>query len=159
MFAGCGVLVALVTLLVVSLSALYSSLSEMTAQRKFTAQRGFFSHDEDPDSWDFRTTTRVNLGLLDRSYPTDDNAGDLKSQDGLTQWERFRRYVQHLNANNGKKQYKLLYLVRHGEGLHNVKEKEVGRAEWDVSLLNDYEEPHVNISGANTIRTRLTFTD
>jgi hypothetical protein len=35
-------------------------------------------------------------------------------------------------------QYKLLYLIRHGEGLHNVKEREVGRAEWDVSLISHH---------------------
>ncbi|KAJ4343700.1 putative phosphoglycerate mutase pmu1 [Ascochyta clinopodiicola] len=32
---------------------------------------------------------------------------------------------------NEQDQNGLLYLIRHGEGLHNVKEKEIGRAEWD----------------------------
>ncbi|KAF9700723.1 hypothetical protein EKO04_001314 [Ascochyta lentis] len=103
----------------------------MTPKRNYRAQHGYFSHDDDPESWEFRATTRVSLGLLDRSYPTDDVLSNAHSQDKLTQWQRFRQYLRHLNAIDEDKRYKLLYLVRHGEGLHNVKEKEVGRAEWD----------------------------
>ncbi|KAF3033287.1 hypothetical protein E8E11_000088, partial [Didymella keratinophila] len=99
----------------------------MTSQSRYTAQRGFFSHDEDPESWDFRATTRIDLGLLDKLYPTD----DASKQEGLTQWQRLHQYIRHLNAHDKDKQYKLLYLIRHSEGFHNVKEKEVGRAEWD----------------------------
>ncbi|KAH6633262.1 histidine phosphatase superfamily [Boeremia exigua] len=88
-----------------------SSVGTPCTRRKYIALRGFFSHDDDPESWDFRATTRVNLGLLDRSYPTDGEAD--------------------LNSKDENKHYKLLYLIRHGEGFHNVKEKEVGRAEWD----------------------------
>lgn len=51
-----------------------------------------------------------------------------------TQWQRFAQHLRYLNKNTENKQYKLLYLVRHGEGLHNVKEKEIGRAEWNVSI-------------------------
>ncbi|KAF2628620.1 hypothetical protein BU25DRAFT_466366 [Macroventuria anomochaeta] len=107
----------------------------MTPKRNYTAQRGIFSHDDDPESWEFRATTRVNLGLLDKTYPMDDVPGSSHSQDDSAQWQRFQqRFQQHLrelNANDKNKQYKLLYLVRHGEGVHNVKEKEVGRTEWD----------------------------
>ncbi|KZM23729.1 putative phosphoglycerate mutase pmu1 [Ascochyta rabiei] len=103
----------------------------MTPKRDYTAQRGFFSHDDDPESWDFRATTRVSLGLLNRSYPTDHVSSSAHSGHGLTQWARFRQYIQRLNAIDEDKHYKLLYLIRHGEGLHNVKEKEFGRAEWD----------------------------
>lgn len=38
--------------------------------------------------------------------------------------------------------FQALYLIRHGEGLHDVKEKEVGRAEWDVSLIDPYKNFH-----------------
>ncbi|KAF1950902.1 phosphoglycerate mutase-like protein [Byssothecium circinans] len=95
---------------------------------KYTAQRGFFSHDSDPASWEFRATTRPSLGLLDRSYPTD-AAYDPKRE--KTQWERFIHYLHYLNKTTTDKKYKLFYLIRHGQGIHNVKEAEVGREEWD----------------------------
>ncbi|KAF3044261.1 hypothetical protein E8E12_001064 [Didymella heteroderae] len=99
----------------------------MTSQRRYTAQRGFFSHDDDPESGDFRATTRVDLGLLARLYPKDDASG----REDLTQWQRLQQYIRHQNSSNKDKQYKLLCLIRHGEGPHNGKEKETGRAEWD----------------------------
>ena len=74
----------------------------------------------------------------------------MHQQKGLTQWQRLHQYIRHLNAHDEDKQYKLLYLIRHGEGLHNVKEKEVGRAEWDVSLTNPYQHPHA-VSAAPTL--------
>jgi broad specificity phosphatase PhoE len=96
---------------------------------KYTAQKGFFSHDEDPESWDFRATTRTNLGLLEREYPTDATFDPKREQ---TQWQRFEHYVYELNKQNPTvKAYKMLYIIRHGQSIHNVKEKEVGRAEWD----------------------------
>jgi hypothetical protein len=122
-------------LVVIVYGLLYPFSPKMTSQRKYTAQHGFFSHDEDPESWEFRATTLVNLGLLERSYPTDLASESLEES---TQWERFHRYIRHLNANNANMQYKLLYLIRHGEGLHNVKEREVGRAEWDVSFISHH---------------------
>lgn len=96
---------------------------------KYTAQHGFFSHDSDPESWDFRATTRPDLGLLERSYPTDATV-EPKHQ-GL-QWRRFEHYIRSLNQENpAQRRYKMFYIIRHGEGTHNVKEKEVGREEWD----------------------------
>lgn len=124
-------------LIVIVYSLLYPSSPKMTSQRKYAAQHGFFSHDEDPESWEFRATTRVNLGLLERSYPTDFTSESLEES---TQWQRFHRYIRHLNTDNANMQYKLLYLIRHGEGLHNVKEREVGRAEWDVSFLGHHND-------------------
>ncbi|KAI8938747.1 hypothetical protein NX059_004615 [Plenodomus lindquistii] len=95
-------------------------------QWTFIAQRGFFSHDDDPESWDFRATTREGLGILDRAYPTD-NETNAKSQ-----WERLIRYIEALDQEDTpNRRYKLFYVIRHGEGIHNVKEREVGREEWD----------------------------
>lgn len=128
-----SLLVLLTAICVIVYSVLHQSTSEMTPRRQYTAQRGFFSHDNDPESWDFRATTQTNLGLLDRPYRTDEVASGPNPPHETTQWQRFEQFVQYLNSNDGNRQYKLLYLVRHGEGLHNVKEKEVGRAEWDVS--------------------------
>jgi hypothetical protein len=104
----------------------------------FKAQYGFFSHDQDPESWDFRATTLPSLGLMSRSYPTDDNSRTGEDQQDAhvtsTQWTRFLRYIHYLDQENpANKRYKLFYIVRHGQGLHNVKETDVGREEWNVS--------------------------
>jgi hypothetical protein len=104
----------------------------------FAAQRGFFTHDDDPASWDFRATTQPSLGLRERSYPTDDDfwagQGRAPGELGETKWPRFQHYIKHLNSQNPKTdQYKILFVVRHGQGIHNVKETEVGRDEWNVS--------------------------
>jgi hypothetical protein len=97
---------------------------------KFVAQRGFFTHDDDPESWDFRATTQPGLGLRTRSYPSDNHVGTAESD---TQWPRFQNYVRYLNIQNPEtERYKLLYIIRHGQGVHNVKETEVGRDEWNV---------------------------
>jgi hypothetical protein len=101
----------------------------------FEAQHGFFSHDDDPESWDFRATTLPSLGLLERSYPFNDN-NQTSPHGTSTQWNRFLSYIQYLNEKDPvHKRYKLLYIVCHGQGLHNVKEHEVGREEWNLKLL------------------------
>jgi hypothetical protein len=108
------------------------------AEWKFEAQYGYFSHDHDPESWQFRATTLPSLGLLERKYEID---GDSGAEEGLisgnvtrTQWNRFQRFIQHLNMQDpANKRYKLLYIIRHGQGVHNVKEEEVGRDDWNVS--------------------------
>ncbi|KAL9076066.1 MAG: hypothetical protein Q9157_003772 [Trypethelium eluteriae] len=69
------------------------------------------------------------LGLLDRTYETDP---DFDPHREKSQWERFGNYVAHLNRASSKVQYKVFYITRHGKGLHNVKEDEVGRAEWEA---------------------------
>ena len=69
--------------------------------------------------------------MLEREYAADVlNPGDEK-----TQWQRFEREVNHLNdeAVDGAV-YKVLYIGRHGQGVHNVAEKKYGTAEWDVCL-------------------------
>jgi hypothetical protein len=110
-----------------------------TPKWQFAAQRGFFSHDDDPESWEFRATTRPSLGLLERQYPSDDDfwARESRGTDQSSsqiQWRRFRHYIQSLNTEDPEhKQYKLFYIIRHGQGVHNVKETEVGREEWNVS--------------------------
>lgn len=65
-------LILSIALCVIILSALYPHLMTMAPKCKYSAQRGFFSHDDDPESWDFKATTRAKLGLLERLYPTDD---------------------------------------------------------------------------------------
>jgi len=74
---------------------------------------------------------QANLGLLNRSYPTDAAFDPLRQK---TQWQRFAHFVHHLHdtAPRGTS-YKLLYLGRHGQGWHNVQEAKVGTPLWDVS--------------------------
>jgi hypothetical protein len=114
---------------------LSTSTFEMSAEWTFEAQYGYFSHDSDPETWKFRATTRPGLGLVERSFVTD---ADLLTAEGqlrtnVTQWQRFMRQIQHLNKQDpDNKQYKMFYVVRHGQGFHNV-EEEVGRDEWNVS--------------------------
>lgn len=70
------------------------------------------------------------LGLIDRTYSTDED-----SNNDMTQWQRFERYIRHLNENSKDgERYKVFFIGRHGEGVHNVKEKEVGRHEWEVRV-------------------------
>ncbi|KAH7396647.1 histidine phosphatase superfamily [Phaeosphaeria sp. MPI-PUGE-AT-0046c] len=100
---------------------------------RFTAQRGYFSHDNDPASWDFRAKTLPNLGLVEKLYGLGDSDKKLTPDEiARTQWSRFLDYADFMNTiEPGKKSYKVFYIVRHGQGVHNVKETEVGREEWN----------------------------
>ncbi|KAK7188479.1 phosphoglycerate mutase-like protein 1 [Paraphaeosphaeria sporulosa] len=102
----------------------------MSSQRwVFKAQHGFFTHDSDPESWAFRATTLPLLGIKSRQYATDmvfDPNGE------KTQWQRLEHYVRTMNsANPAHQRWRIIYLIRHGQGVHNVKEREVGREEWE----------------------------
>jgi broad specificity phosphatase PhoE len=95
----------------------------------FKAQTGFFTHDSDPESWAFRATTLPLLGITPRPYPTD-AAFDPRGE--KTQWQRLEHYVRHTNTvSPAHQRRKIFYLIRHGQGVHNVKEKEVGREDWE----------------------------
>jgi hypothetical protein len=126
-----------------------STYGVMSTQRwHFAAQRGYFTHDNDPESWEFRATTRPKLGLTERSYPTDGDfwtkeEGESREDLSQTQWRRLQHYITSLNNENPDyKRYILLYIVRHGQGVHNVKESEVGREEWNVSCFFVYPTRH-----------------
>ncbi|KAI4645202.1 hypothetical protein J4E93_006002 [Alternaria ventricosa] len=92
---------------------------------KYTVQKGVFmqSEDETDDkSFDFKTQ---NFGLIDRSYPGEDDSEE-------KQWRRLEKYVASLEA--AKKEgesYKVLFLGRHGQGWHNVAETKYGTKAWD----------------------------
>lgn len=77
------------------------------------------------------TQASSNFGLIPRAYPTDADLGP----DPKTTWERFAHHVRTLNAQSADPnvRYKVLFLGRHGEGYHNVAEREYGTEEWDVS--------------------------
>lgn len=95
---------------------------------KFEAEPDVFMQSQpstDPSDFD---NTAQNFGLIHREYPTDETAEPA----GLTDWQRFLRYIRHLETTSAKSTtYKLLYLGRHGEGFHNVAEAYYGTKAWD----------------------------
>ncbi|KAI0842609.1 phosphoglycerate mutase-like protein [Hypoxylon sp. FL0890] len=114
---------------------------------RYKAVSGLFSHDKDITGPNFRATTQPGLGLIDRAYETD---AVFDPEGKKTQWERLIHHLDHHNQQGeGHVQYKLLFLIRHGEGYHNVKEAEVGRDSWNShwSLLDG--DDHKNWSDAH----------
>ena len=103
-------------------------------QYKFTSLPDyFFNHatlaSQSPTG---RIGTQPLLGLLDRPYANVDDS--LPPDADFTQWGRFARHLTHLNRTAGEGvSYKLLFLVRHGFGVHNEVLERVGREAWDVS--------------------------
>ncbi|KAI9831693.1 MAG: hypothetical protein M1819_004759 [Sarea resinae] len=97
----------------------------------YSTVSGLFMQDEphvDPTIFDY---TKTNFGLIDRTYETD---ADFDPNHKKTQWQRFEYYVQQLNKlSKDDVRYKLLYMGRHGEGVHNVAESYYGTTAW-----NDY---------------------
>ncbi|KAI9845195.1 MAG: hypothetical protein M1838_001835 [Thelocarpon superellum] len=95
----------------------------------YTTLTGYFVQDDpatDPSSFRYNES---NFGLIDQRYDTSDSES---SDQDTTQWQRFARKVSHLNRQSGARtQYKVLYLGRHGEGVHNVAEDYYGTAAWD----------------------------
>ena len=74
----------------------------------------------------------TDFGLINRTYDTDGPDGSQHK----TQWQRFGDYVSTLNRESGRHvQYKVLYMGRHGEGVHNVAEAYYGTPAWNVSLV------------------------
>ncbi|KKY20430.1 putative phosphoglycerate mutase family protein [Diplodia seriata] len=114
-------------------------VSSNTSHINYTTVTGYFLQDDpatDPSTFDY---TKVNLGLINRTYPSD-AAFDPTGQ--KTQWQRFAHHVSELNrnasANGTGVQYKVLIMGRHGEGDHNVAESYYGTPAWDCywSLLD-----------------------
>lgn len=73
-----------------------------------------------------------DFGLLKKDYEADASLDPGEAKIG--QWQRFEPEVTRLqDAATEGTVYKVLYLGRHGQGVHNVAEKKYGTAEWDVS--------------------------
>ncbi|KAM5377957.1 hypothetical protein ACJZ2D_004703 [Fusarium nematophilum] len=86
-----------------------------------------------------KVTTPPSLGLIPgQEYPSDDpNASDQRD------WVRLAAYVRWLNDNSPDNvSYKVLYLTRHGLGVHNKVHAEVGSEAWNskVSFQNGNEK-------------------
>lgn len=53
------------------------------------------------------------------------------------QWQKFAKHIQSMNdASQENVKYKVLFLGRHGEGVHNVAERRYGTKAWDVCFLS-----------------------
>ncbi|KAH8171223.1 histidine phosphatase superfamily (branch 1) domain-containing protein [Sarocladium implicatum] len=94
---------------------------------------GYFLQDE-PDtvasSFDY---AQWNLGLLNRTYPTD---GAFDPDNDKPQWARFAHWVEYVTRkcqNNARTRYKVLVMGRHGQGFHNAAESYYGTpCYWSV---------------------------
>ncbi|PYI01124.1 putative phosphoglycerate mutase [Aspergillus sclerotiicarbonarius CBS 121057] len=79
----------------------------------------------------WKVATQPNLGLIDQLYGESDALTQWQEQDKKA-WERFAAYVNRLNARSPKHvSYKVLYLTRHGHGVHNEYKSKVGKEAWD----------------------------
>ncbi|KAF2502952.1 phosphoglycerate mutase-like protein [Lophium mytilinum] len=106
---------------------------------EYSTVKGYFLQSEDstdPSKFDFK---KSNFGLIDRTYETDDiSSKDLDLSSAKDQWQRFARYVRHLNEHAPDDvKFKVIFMGRHGQGWHNVAESKYGTEAWDChwSLL------------------------
>ncbi|KAK3303628.1 histidine phosphatase superfamily [Chaetomium strumarium] len=135
-------------------------------KRRYTAVAGFFEQDYASNSLSSKegvsTTTLPGLGLIDRPYDTDEAFDPRREKHA---WERFAHYLDHLNTTSaGKAVYKLIYAARHGEGYHNVKEREVGTRAWEshwAKLDGDektiWADAHLTERGIGQAQAMKTF--
>ncbi|EPS38024.1 hypothetical protein H072_8261 [Dactylellina haptotyla CBS 200.50] len=110
------------------------SINNGKAYLTFETIPGFFLQDDpstNPSTFDY---TATNFGLINRSYPTDDEDSPKK-----TQWQRFNYYVDQLNHGSGRNiEYRLLFIGRHSEGYHNAEESFVGTPAWNCYWAEIY---------------------
>ncbi|OOQ86498.1 phosphoglycerate mutase family protein [Penicillium brasilianum] len=113
-----------------------TKLTTELASFKFSTVPGYFLQDEpttDPDTFDYSSQ---NFGLIAKEYDSEiENSHE-------TQWQRFTQHITHLNETaSPQTKYKVLFLGRHGEGVHNVAERRYGTKAWDEywSLLDGDE--------------------
>ncbi|KAH8893610.1 phosphoglycerate mutase-like protein [Thozetella sp. PMI_491] len=70
--------------------------------------------------------TLPSLGLVERPYSSDSDATSVQPQ-----WLRFQKYIEHLNHDSlPGESYKLLFVMRHGLGVHNVAMARLGHEAW-----------------------------
>ncbi|KAK5164794.1 putative phosphoglycerate mutase pmu1 [Saxophila tyrrhenica] len=97
------------------------------SKHSFEYVPGFFAQGGPESDGQMDDYMKHNFGLLERKYETD-GSGD----EGLTQWQRYAKYVRELNgASEAGTTYKVFYVGRHGEGYHNVAESKYGTKAWD----------------------------
>lgn len=95
----------------------------------FTVITGILQQDDnstDPSAFNF---TASNFGLIERAYPSD---ASLPHGKNLTQWQRLAHYMSMLNRKcKRNERYSLLFMGRHGEGVHNAAESYFGTPAWN----------------------------
>ncbi|KAL8775075.1 MAG: hypothetical protein Q9209_000554 [Squamulea sp. 1 TL-2023] len=136
----------------------------MPQQNTFTYSTvtGYFLQDENStvaETFDFIST---NFGLLERKYEADGPQGSGSKE---TQWQRFEYEVKRLNDEAAAGTcYKVLYMGRHGQGVHNVAESRYGRAEWDRywaaqegDSTSSWVDPHLTDIGIQQAKTVNAF--
>ncbi|KAI0376607.1 phosphoglycerate mutase-like protein [Hypomontagnella monticulosa] len=77
-----------------------------------------------------KVSTQPALGIIERDY--DGPSIETTSNNGRAQqWTRFAKYLDYLNERDASEgiSYKLMYVIRHGRGIHNVKMDELKQAE------------------------------
>ncbi|KAI1762388.1 phosphoglycerate mutase-like protein [Hypoxylon sp. FL1150] len=93
----------------------------------YKAVAGYFFHDEEETGPNVpRAVTRSGMGLINRAYDTD---AAFDPERKKTQWERFVYFVEHQARQEHR--YKIIFLIRHGQGYHNLKESQVGLRAWN----------------------------
>ncbi|KAL9009502.1 MAG: hypothetical protein Q9173_005472 [Seirophora scorigena] len=126
----------------------------------YTTVTGYFLQSEAAtvaQNFDYAST---NFGLIDRPYKS-----DVLAEETRTQWQRFEHEVQRLNDTAGEGVvYKVLYMGRHGQGVHNVAEARYGREEWDrlyASLPGDahghWTDAHLTPTGVQQALAARAF--
>ncbi|PLN75199.1 histidine phosphatase superfamily [Aspergillus taichungensis] len=121
------------TLLAVGVAIMGESLASAAtlaeSHFQFSTVPGYFLQDDpntDPEQFDYSAT---NFGLIPRAYDADP---EFDPEQKRTQWERFASEVHRLNRDSPSNVfYKVLFLGRHGEGVHNVAEARYGTELWD----------------------------
>ncbi|MCJ1224604.1 hypothetical protein MMC12_001249 [Toensbergia leucococca] len=96
---------------------------------KYSTITGFFQQDDPATNASTFNYSATNFGLINRTYLTDSeyDPGHTK-----TQWQRFEHQVYLYNRESGFcVQYKVFYLGRHGEGIHNAAETFYGTPAWN----------------------------
>ncbi|KAI0014165.1 phosphoglycerate mutase-like protein [Xylariaceae sp. FL0662B] len=92
---------------------------------EFSSVPGFFESYSGLASSRSFVPTQNDLGIIPRSYDEQDNelAGTIKQ----SQWSQFANHIKDLNQKHNPhgEYYKLVYVIRHGRGVHNVKMDEL----------------------------------
>jgi broad specificity phosphatase PhoE len=116
-------------------SHLTFKIADTSRNYKFSFVDGFFidyvkAAEQCPGA---KVTTQPHLGILDREYDGErpDRPDDAQR---VPQWERFTDYINRLNEHSEQgESYKLLFIIRHGFGVHNEVMEKVGSEAWKVS--------------------------
>ncbi|OTB18143.1 hypothetical protein K445DRAFT_73316 [Daldinia sp. EC12] len=105
--------------------------SHISGTYKFSFVPGFFEDYAEiaKTSLDGKLSTQPALGILSRDY--DGIGSNLGYNKEDPQWARFEKYIQYLNQRHIDDgiSYKLMYVIRHGRGIHNVKMDELKQSE------------------------------